>query len=106
MVKTINKESIAEEISQELGLSKAQSQEMVNDIVDVMLDIIRDEGKLRVPYFGTFLTKSKKSRMGRNPKTKEEYSIPAREIVTFKASDFFKHYVNDNDDELCENGDN
>lgn len=96
MVKTINKEVIAREISQELGLSKSQSQEMVTDIVNVMLNIIEDEGKLRVPYFGTFFIKHKGSRIGRNPKTKQEYVIPARKLVTFKASDFFKHYVNDN----------
>ena len=72
MVNTINKEIIAEEISQDLGLSKSQSQDMVNDIIDVMLDVIQNEGKLRVPYFGTFVVKSKNSRIGRNPKTKQE----------------------------------
>ena len=94
--KTINKDIIASEIAAELGLSKVQSHEIVGDILDAMLNIIQTEEKLRIPYFGTFTLKNKNSRVGRNPRTKEEYEIPARQLVTFKASDFFRHYVNDN----------
>ena len=96
MVDTINKEIIAAEISEELGLSKAQSQEMLNDIIESMIEIIYNDGKLRVPYFGTFHIKKKTPRIGRNPKTRQEYNIPARQLITFKASDFFKTYINDN----------
>lgn len=94
--KTINKENIAEEISQEFGLSKSQSVEMVNDIVDLMTDIIHEEGRFRIPYFGTFTTRQKNARIGRNPKTKQEYGIPARQVISFKPADFFKDFVNDN----------
>ena len=96
MVDTINKESIAKEIAEEFGISKSQSAEMVGDILDVMTDIIFTEGKVRIPYFGTFTLKDKNARVGRNPKTKQEFDIPARSLVTFKASDFFKDFVNDN----------
>ena len=69
---------------------------MVNDIVDVITETIYTEKKIRIPYFGTFTVKSKNARIGRNPKTREEYEIPARDLVSFKASSFFKNYVNDN----------
>jgi len=93
---TINKENIAKEIADEFGISKSQSAEMINDIIEVMTDVIYNEGKVRIPYFGTFTRKNKNARVGRNPKTKQEFDIPARELITFKASDFFKNFVNDN----------
>jgi len=96
MVETINKENIAKEIADEFGISKSQSAEMINDIIEVMTDVIYNEGKVRIPYFGTFTRKNKNARVGRNPKTKQEFDIPARELITFKASDFFKNFVNDN----------
>jgi integration host factor subunit alpha len=96
MVETINKENIASEIAEQFGISKSQSAEMVGDIIDVMTDIIFEEGKVRIPYFGTFILRDKNARVGRNPKTKQEFDIPARTLVTFKASDSFKDFVNDN----------
>jgi integration host factor subunit alpha len=96
MVKTINKENIAESISNEVGISRSQSQEMVNDIIGFMTQIIETEDKLRVKYFGSFQKHKKNQRIGRNPKTKEEHVIAARELITFKASDIFKQYINDN----------
>lgn len=96
MSETINKENIATEISEEFGISKSQSAGMVNDIISVMAKITYESGKVRIPYFGTFSKKEKVARMGRNPKTKEEFKIAAREVITFKASDFFKDFINDN----------
>lgn len=96
MSETINKENIAKEISEEFGISKSQSAEMINDIIEVMTKVTYETGKVRIPYFGTFSKKSKVARIGRNPKTKKEYKIAARELITFKASDFFKDFVNDN----------
>jgi nucleoid DNA-binding protein len=96
MSDTINKENIAIEIAEEFGISKSQSAEMINDIIEVMTNLTYETGKVRIPYFGTFSKKEKVARIGRNPKTKKEYEIPARELITFKASDFFKDFVNDN----------
>ena len=50
--------------------------------------------KIKITSFGTFLKKRKNKRMGRNPKTKEEKIISARNVVTFKASKFFKDKIN------------
>ena len=93
---TINKELIAEEIALELGCSKAQSQDMVNDIIDIMIDHIFVNEKFKIPYFGTFMIHKKSPRTGRNPKTRQEYAIPARQLIAFKAAEAFRDFVNDN----------
>jgi integration host factor subunit alpha len=93
---TINKELIAEEIALDLGVSKAQSQEMINDIIDIMIDHVFTHQKFKIPYFGTFTIHNKVPRIGRNPKTKQEYEIPARQLIAFKAAEAFRDFVNDN----------
>ena len=54
--------------------------------------------KLEISKFGTFSIRTKKSRIGRNPKTKEEKIISERDVVLFKASKEFKELVNSNND--------
>ncbi len=71
MSDTINKENIAIEIAEEFGISKSQSAEMINDIIEVMTNLTYETGKVRIPYFGTFSKKEKVARIGRNPKTKK-----------------------------------
>ena len=60
---------------------------------------IKSEKKLKLSKFGTFSIRQKKSRIGRNPKTKEEKKISERNIVTFKPSKQFKKFVNSQKDE-------
>ena len=52
------------------------------------------EKKLKLSKFGTFSIRQKKSRIGRNPKTKEEKMISSREVILFKPSKDFKNYIN------------
>ena len=54
--------------------------------------------KLKLSNFGTFSIRTKKSRMGRNPKTKEQKTISDRDVVLFKASKEFKDLVNSKND--------
>ena len=57
------------------------------------------EKKIKISNFGTFLIKSKKSRIGRNPKTREEKMISSREVILFRPSNDFKNYINQIDNE-------
>ena len=59
---------------------------------------LRDEKILKLSKFGTFSIRSKKSRIGRNPKTKEQKIISNRDVVLFKASKLFKDLVNSKND--------
>ena len=56
--------------------------------------LIKKEKKLKLSKFGTFSIRQKKSRIGRNPKTKETKVISSRDVVLFKASKEFKEFVN------------
>ena len=59
-----------------------------------LIDNLNKEKKLKLSKFGTFSIRQKKSRVGRNPKTKEEKIISERNVVLFKPSKSFKDFVN------------
>ena len=56
--------------------------------------ILKKNKKLKISNFGTFILREKKSRIGRNPKTKETKTISARKVILFRASKDFKNFVN------------
>ena len=60
----------------------------------MIIEDLEKEKKLKLSNFGTFSVREKKSRIGRNPKTKEEKSISKRNVVLFKPSKGFKELIN------------
>ena len=60
----------------------------------LIVDNLVNEKKIKISKFGTFLIRSKKSRIGRNPKTLQEKKISERNVVLFKPSKEFKEIVN------------
>jgi integration host factor subunit alpha len=78
----------------QIGFSKNISENLIDDFLATITDNIIIEKKLKLSKFGTFSIRSKKSRIGRNPKTKEEKTISNRDVVLFKASKEFKDLVN------------
>ena len=90
----VNRKTLANKIYQYIGFSKTISENIVNDIFDIIISSFRENKKIKISSFGTFLKKRKNSRIGRNPKTKEKKIISARNVVTFKASNFFKDKIN------------
>lgn len=95
MVDTVTKSDIAQEISDKTGISKLFAEDLVNEILEDIVLQTRTSGKLVIPQFGTFILQKKKERLGRNPKTKQEYKIPAREKIVFSPSPIFKKYINE-----------
>ena len=81
----IFQENIANSINSDLVFKK-KCLEIVNDIVETIIEGLQNNGIVKIHNFGTFKLKRKKSRLGRNPKTKEEVMINDRYVVTFKAS--------------------
>ena len=92
--KNVNRKALANKIYQNIGFSKIISENIVNDIFDIIISGFRENTKIKISSFGTFLKKRKNKRIGRNPKTKEKKIISARNVVTFKASKFFKDKIN------------
>lgn len=80
----MTKTELIESCAAELGISKAESQKIVETIFRRITLALSDEGKMQIQGFGTFLSKMRKERMGRNPQTKEPMLIPASKTVTFK----------------------
>ena len=73
---------------------KQISENLIEDFLSTILSNIKNEKKLKLSKFGTFTIRQKKSRIGRNPKTKETKMIPSRDVVLFKPSKEFKDFVN------------
>ncbi|MDA9678281.1 HU family DNA-binding protein, partial [Candidatus Pelagibacter sp.] len=83
----------------QLGFSKQISENLIDDFFQTIIDNLYNEKTLKLSKFGTFSIRQKKSRVGRNPKTKKEVVISERNVVLFKASKEFKNFVNLKNDE-------
>ena len=92
----ISRDEIAEVMKDEFGFNRKQCLDIVNDIVDIIIEGLQSDNQVKIHNFGTFKMNSKKSRIGRNPKTKEEYNISSRNVITFKASKLLLKYINNN----------
>ena len=78
----------------QLGFSKQISENLIEDFFSTILKNLIEEKKLKISKFGTFSIRQKKSRIGRNPKTKETKMISSRQVVLFKPSKEFKELIN------------
>ena len=92
--KNISRDEIAETIHNEFGFSRKECLEIVNDIIEIIISGLETNGIVKIHNFGTFKLRQKKSRIGRNPKTKVEVMIGDRFVVTFKASKNVLKYIN------------
>ena len=98
--KNISRDEIADTINKEFGFSRKECLDIVNDIFEIIVDGLNSYNIVKIHNFGTFKLKRKKSRVGRNPKTKKEVMIQDRNVITFKASRNLLYYINqDNSDE-------
>ena len=78
----------------QLGYSKNLIENIMEDIFEILLKSLKEKGKVKISNFGTFTLRHKKSRIGRNPKTKKEAIISERNVVLFKPSKFLKNKIN------------
>ena len=90
----LTKKDLVNLIYMQLGFSKQISENLIEDFLTTIVLNIKTEKKLKLSKFGTFTIRQKKSRIGRNPKTKETKIISSREVVLFKPSKEFKDFVN------------
>jgi len=83
--KNFNKLDLVNNLSQKTGFSKNYSRKLVNDLIEIIIQNIK-VGDFNLKSIGSFKIVSKNSRLGRNPKTKEEFLISARKSISFKPS--------------------
>ena len=94
----LTKKDLINTIYMQIGFSKSISENLIDDLLFTIIKNLKKEKKLKLSKFGTFSIRSKKSRMGRNPKTNEQKTISDRDVVLFKASKEFKDLVNSKND--------
>ena len=90
----LTKKDLVNLVYMQLGFSKQISENLIDDFLETIVSNIKNEKKLKLSKFGTFTIRQKKSRIGRNPKTKETKVISSRDVVLFKPSREFKEFVN------------
>tara|TARA_B100001057_G_scaffold451652_1_gene494856 strand:- start:401 stop:694 length:294 start_codon:yes stop_codon:yes gene_type:complete len=91
--KSITKIDLIKNLSNKTGFSFNYSKKLINDLIDILIQNI-ETGNLILKNVGSFRLISKKERIGRNPKTKEEFLITARKSISFKASKEILLYFN------------
>ena len=94
----LTKRDLINSVYMQIGFSKNISENLIDDFLVTITENLKKEKKLKLSNFGTFSIRSKKSRTGRNPKTKEQKTISDRDVVLFKASKEFKDLVNSKND--------
>ena len=90
----LTKKDLVNIIYMQVGFSKQISEHLIDEFFFLITLNLKKEKKLKLTKFGTFFIKSKKSRIGRNPKTKEDKIISERNVVLFKPSKEFKEFIN------------
>ena len=90
----LTKKNLVNLIYMQLGFSKKISEHLIDDFFSLIIKNLKNEKKIKLSKFGTFSVRSKKSRIGRNPKTKEKKIISERNVILFKPSKEFKEFIN------------
>jgi integration host factor subunit alpha len=94
----LTKKDLINSVYMQIGFSKNVSENLIDDFLSMIVENLKSEKKLKISKFGTFSIRSKKSRIGRNPLTKENKVISDRNVVLFKPSKEFKDLVNSKND--------
>jgi len=93
--KTLTRMDLSEAVFREVGLSRNESAQLVEAVLDQMSDALVRGESVKISSFGTFSVRSKAARVGRNPKTGQEVPISPRRVLTFRPSHLMKDRVAD-----------
>ncbi len=89
----MNKAAIAEAVHAKLGGTKVQAEEVVDIVVDSVVKTLKKGGEVSIAGLGIFSTKTRASRMARNPRTGESISVPAMRVPKFRPAKALKDAV-------------
>ena len=90
---TLTRADLTETINRKMGLSRAESLDLVESILAHMCNAMGDGENVKISGFGSFILRDKKERIGRNPKTGVEVPITPRRVMTFRASQLLKDRI-------------
>ncbi|MBK1635951.1 integration host factor subunit alpha [Rhodovulum adriaticum] len=91
--KTLTRMDLTEAVFRAVGLSRNESADLVESVLQHMSDALVDGETVKISSFGTFSVREKAARVGRNPKTGEEVPILPRRVLTFRPSHLMKERV-------------
>lgn len=91
--KTLTRMDLSEAVFREVGLSRNESAQLVETMLDHISDALVRGEQVKISSFGTFSVREKNARMGRNPKTGQEVPIQPRRVLTFRPSHLMKDRV-------------
>lgn len=91
--KTLTRMDLSEAVFREVGLSRNESADLVESVLESMSDALVRGEQVKISSFGTFSVREKTARVGRNPKTGEEVPINPRRVLTFRPSHLMKDRV-------------
>ena len=89
----MNKTELIAATAEKANLSKKDTEAAVNAVIDVITEALKNGDKVQLVGFGSFETRERAARVGRNPKTKEEIKIPASKVPAFKAGKALKDAI-------------
>jgi integration host factor subunit alpha len=92
-VGTLTRADLAEAVHKEVGLSRADSSAIIEQILDNMSDALEKGENVKISGFGSFILRDKGQRIGRNPKTGVEVPIAPRRVLTFRASQLLRDQI-------------
>ena len=91
---TVTRASLSEAVYQEIGLSRNESADLVERVLDEVVAALGRGEQVKISSFGTFGVRKKGGRIGRNPKTGQEVPIEPRRVLVFRPSHVLKARIN------------
>jgi len=80
----MTKEELVKAIAEKAGTTKAVAEKCLNAFMETVEEVLKKNGEIRLVGFGTFRVVQRRERKGKNPKTKEDITIPAKKVVKFQ----------------------
>ncbi|MBI1301602.1 MAG: integration host factor subunit alpha [Alphaproteobacteria bacterium] len=93
-IRTVTRADLAEAVYEEVGLSRNESSDLVESVLDEISKALIKGDNVKISSFGSFTIRDKGERIGRNPKTGVEVPISPRKVLVFRASHVLKDRVN------------
>ena len=93
--KTVTRADLGEAVYQEVGLSRNESADLLESVLEYMSEALFNGESVKVSSFGSFSVRQKGQRIGRNPKTGEEVPILPRKVLVFRPSQVLKSRINE-----------